>query len=95
MWDLTWQPQGFGRCEWTHCISPPSFNNMGNNWDGNPLAFGDSLTYSCNYGFFFEDNQDRITWEVSCLNTGQFDIDPDMRCVTSKFDSGQNIAHGY
>lgn len=77
-------PFQFGRCEWTECFSPPSFEHMSHNWDGSALPFGSVISYACEQSYVFEGDQDRPVWDVACHDDGLLHIDPGMVCVTSK-----------
>ncbi len=45
-------------------------------WYGDPIDFGDQLSYKCHDGFYFEEDRDKETYAIECLPNGKYD-DPE------------------
>ncbi len=61
-------------CTWVQCKQPPlpDGHNLKMNWNGHPVAFGTTVTYSCLPGFYFKHDRDQMSFEAVCRPTGYF-----------------------
>ena len=101
LWDKSWDPDEKlpGPCDWVACLKPPrppaSTNLRITDWDGDPIAFGDSVHYVCDRGFSFEEDPDLEEQIYTCQDgtapdtvRGFFDVpqeeDDWPRCVRGK-----------
>ena len=101
LWDKSWDPGERlpGPCDWVACLKPtppPRSTNLRiTDWDGKPVAFGDSVHYVCDRGFSFEEDPAQEQQIYTCQDgtapdteRGFFDV-PDEeeewpRCVKGK-----------
>jgi hypothetical protein len=65
-------------------MDPPSLPNTAHSWHGQPVAFGEAVTYHCQNGYFFEDNRERLTAPVYCLGDGSWDSEAMPQCIQSE-----------
>ena len=87
-WDRTWSPDTDPYdCEWVACIDPPlpEGHNLKSDFDGvNPYEFYSYATYTCESGFFFEQNRSMTSFEVQCWSGGRWRApNPWPKCVTT------------
>ncbi len=67
------------------CIDPEPKQHMKHDYTGTPYEIGYNATYTCDEGFYFEDDRDRANVKAECLNTGSFKgPDPWPKCVTGR-----------
>ena len=98
LWDKSWEPDDRlpGPCDWVACLKPPlppSFTNLRiTDWNGKPIAFGNSVHYVCDRGFSFEEDPAQEEQTYTCQDgtapdttRGFFDVPADEedwpRCV--------------
>ena len=75
-----------GRCQWTHCVNPPSQPNMSPDSEPDELINFDAfVTYTCNTGYYFEEDKNKTDFQIQCLSSATFQEPPLWpRCVDSK-----------
>ena len=71
LWDRNWTAINvMDPCDWIQCLKPPippSFTNLRvTDWDGKPINFGDKITYVCEKGYQFEDDQNQVSISYQC-----------------------------
>ena len=71
LWDRNWTfINDLDPCDWVQCLKqpePPAISNLRKTyWDGNPINFGDKITYVCEKGFQFEDDQNQVSINYQC-----------------------------
>ena len=77
---------------WVACIDPPvpgNSSNLARDWDGEPVQFGNTTSYSCSKdGVWFEENRDWDMWNITCLEGGTWDTPATLPvCLESKASS--------
>ena len=71
LWDRNWTATNvLDPCDWVQCLkppNPPTFTNLRvTDWDGEPINFGDKITYVCEKGYQFEDDQYQVSISCQC-----------------------------
>ena len=72
-WDKTWSPgTEILPCDWVACLEPPHppeyANLLVTDWFGDPIQFGDKVTFVCERGMKFEDEPEKKYEEYQCQN---------------------------
>ena len=50
-----------------------------------PYEFGETTTYTCKNGTFFEADRNKPSIEITCMNDGKFDLSDHDNCVASEY----------
>ena len=88
-WNQTWTPvETIDPCVWTACLNPPSPPNntrVVSNWDGQPITFNATTSYSCDSeDVFFLHDRDLEFWNLTCYSNGSVPEPPEWPvCVPS------------
>ena len=70
-WDKTWTPTTeLGTCDWVACLKPPtppsSTNLRVTDWFGDPIPFGDEISFVCRKGYKFEEDPSQVDVRYTC-----------------------------
>ena len=70
LWNNSWTPEPVSaQCNFTTCPPAPyptPESNLETDYkEGDPVDFGDSVTYTCRQGFYFEDDSDLSMYRVA------------------------------
>lgn len=63
-------------CKWVKCLEPEepdSFLGLKREWNGIPVPFWENVTYTCQPGFYFIDDRERLSFSVMCKDNGEFE----------------------
>ena len=71
LWDRNWTAiNKLDPCDWVQCLKPTkpplSTNLRVTYWNGNPINFGDQITYVCDKGYHFEDDPYQVNIKYQC-----------------------------
>ena len=81
LWKQSWEPGHKlpGPCDWIACLQPPlpppSTHLRINDWDLQPIAFGDLGHYVCDRGFMFEEDPAQLEQTYTCQDGTAPDTD--------------------
>ena len=78
-WNKTWTPyDSLDPCKWVACINPPDpppESGMVSNYDGVPIEFFNTSSYSCaSDDTYFEHDRDAEDWNITCKEDGSWEL---------------------
>jgi len=82
-WNGHWQPErSLPQCVWTSCINPPIPPNnshlvITNYMKDQEVAFGDSVFYECEVGYFFIVDYNLPGFDLECYSDGTWETPAD------------------
>ena len=77
-WNQTWSPPPpLDDCVWTGCLRPPEpelNTSLVLQWDGQPVDFGQNVSYVCSAeDLFFQEDRELTEFNLTCRQGGVWD----------------------